>query len=88
MSNVNLPGFTAEASLYQTSGSHRIGWTLDALISRRTVLQQRRKIPGWRTPWDLCMDFCGRLYPEKTNNGCRSWCAGRVGIVYGGDSRF
>jgi hypothetical protein len=84
---MRMPEFTAEVSRSETSGQRRKRATAEGPNSQ-SVLPQRRKIPGVRTPWDWCMSACGELHPEYDTSDCNSWCENNLGIIYGGPPKF
>jgi len=57
MNTMNTPGFTAEASLYKTSGHYRTADTLNDLVGSRGVLPQRDNDTVWTT--DKVCTACG-----------------------------
>src|SRR5690349_504856 len=57
MKTKNLPGFTAEASLYQTSGHYRTGRALNDLVGDGQVLPQRDDDTVWTN--DKVCTACG-----------------------------
>lgn len=57
MTATNLPGFTADASLYETTAHYRTGGTLNGLIGDREVLPQRDDDTVWTT--DKVCTACG-----------------------------
>lgn len=54
---MNMPAFTADASLYKASGHYRIAGTSGELLGSRGVLLQLRNL-GWGTTRDVCT-ACG-----------------------------
>ena len=57
MNTMNMPRFTAEASLYKTSGHYRIAGTSNALVGSPGVLPQLRNQDDWTT--DKVCTACG-----------------------------
>jgi hypothetical protein len=77
MSTPNMPGFTAEASVYKTRG-YRMTSKSDGLAGTRGVLPQ---LPiGW------CMAGCDDLYDWGTvdNSACKLLCLEASGSGQGG----
>ena len=62
MTKMNLPGFTAEASLYKKGGYYNRTDTFDTLAGKRKVLPQLRRLGR------LSHDYLGCL------GGCAQWC--------------
>jgi hypothetical protein len=57
MTNMNMPGFSAKASLYRTSQQHyRLVGTLTAVPSGREVLAQLRPSPAYGRCLQACND--------------------------------
>jgi hypothetical protein len=54
---MNMPEFTAEASLYKTSGHYRTAGTSNTLVGSRGVLPQLQNL-GWGTTREVCT-ACG-----------------------------
>jgi hypothetical protein len=54
MKTMNLPGFTADASLYRTSGHYRPTGTLNVLVGDRGVLPQRDNVYTTDTVCQAC----------------------------------
>jgi len=57
MNTINMPGFTAEASLYKTNGHYLIAGTPNDLVGSRRVLPQLQNL-GWGTTREVCT-ACG-----------------------------
>ncbi len=60
---MKIPGFTAEASLYKTSGHYYRADALNTMAGERKVLPQLRRLFG-----NLSSDYLGCL------GGCAQWC--------------
>ena len=57
MNNMNMPGFTAEASLYKTSRHHWVYGAANELAGDRGVLPQLQNRDDWTT--DKICNACG-----------------------------
>lgn len=57
MKTMNLPGFTADASLYKTSGHYRTDGTLSEMAADRGILAQRDNDTDYTT--DQVCKACG-----------------------------
>jgi hypothetical protein len=83
MSKTNLPGFTADASLYKTSKPYGVAARLEAMRLSRTVYPQRVTGPGGPIGlpgqdcagacWHMCMTFGGG---QRCLDNCMSTCSG------------
>ena len=89
---MNMPGFNADASLFETSGCYRMSTTLEATLGSGTVYPQR--IPSPYGPiglpgqnmcevcWHMCMTFGGGN-PLGCAQQCAAACAGPAGPGFG-----
>ena len=75
MNIMNMPGFTAETSLYKTSGHYRMAGTPGDLLGSREVLPQ--------LPIGFCMADCEFTHPNDSI--LREHC--KLGCLEGGDPR-
>ena len=75
---MSLPGFTAEASLYQTSACYHMVGSLNTVIgSRGVVPQQDQSQP---------VPYCSYLCNGSDDQICMDWCVNTaLGGLFGGD---
>lgn len=66
MKTMNIPGFTADASLYKTSGHYRIAGTTNDLVGSQGVLPQ--------LPIGFCMANCDHIQDDFTRTVCNLRC--------------
>lgn len=86
---MNIPGFTAEASLYKTSKHYGMAATLEAIELSTTLYPQMRRATGPYGPigfpgqdcegacWHVCMSTGGGRgwFFEDCMNSCQSSCS-------------
>jgi len=67
---MNMPGFTAEASMYKTSGNYRMGRTFDSVEGGVQLAQD--------DCFSNCMDECvgGPLTTAQCSSSCHRRCSG------------
>jgi len=58
MSTINIPGFTAEASLHHTSDPYYIAVESAGTPSRGSIIPQRIKLRDWTCECDAATDIC------------------------------
>jgi hypothetical protein len=78
MNKMNTPGFTAAASLYETSNSYGMAATFEAMQKGRTVYPQRVAgpfgpigLPG-QNCGEACLHVC--MMTGRTSQECRDSC--------------
>lgn len=81
---MNIPEFTAEASLYRTSNSYRF-LTFDRASPERTVLVPQLGGPGFKGYWG-CIDDCVDQHPNWKAARCREYCRRDPGVTSSGGS--
>lgn len=88
MKTMNMPGFTAEASLYKTSKHYSMAATLEGVGLSSTLYPQMRRATGPSGPigfpgqdcggacWHLCkMTGGGEWFFDHCMNSCQSSCS-------------
>ena len=76
MNNMNIPGFTADVSLYKTNGHYRIASTPNNLVGSRRVLPQ--------LPIGFCMANCDHIQDDFMRTVCNMGCLEQGGGGGGG----
>ncbi len=77
MNTMNIiPGFTANASLYKTSGHYRTAGTPNDLVGNREILPQ--------LPIGFCMANCDRIQDDFMRTVCNVGCFDQGGGGGGG----
>jgi len=71
MKTKNIPGFTAEASLYRTSNRHR-RLTFDRAPIKSILIPQRH--PDDPNPHATCISDCRDLHPDWPARACGDYC--------------
>jgi hypothetical protein len=85
MNTKNMPGFTAEASLYNGKARYTGRYRQEALGEQRGELQRTVVIPQVRgpdapNPGD-CFSDCRDTHPDWTAARCRASCRDPVGTI-------
>jgi|SRR5207249_5678050 len=76
MNTINMPGFSADASLYKTKAHYRMGAAFD-VFSGGPILLQQREIRTFPEPTDAdggLKERCDCRLNTTSSTGWREWC--------------